>query len=200
MSAGRSEFMVLVRAICAGDAATASRLLEASPGLATERAEDDAFLEEILHYVYRGDSALHVAAAAYQREIARTLITMGAHVRATNRRSAEPLHYAADGVPGSRSWNPQSQAATIAALIEAGADPNAADKSGVMPLHRAVRTRCAAAVQALIDGGSDPRAKNENGSTPMDLATRNTGRGGVGSPEAKAEQQEILRLLAQHGQ
>jgi hypothetical protein len=29
----------------------------------------------------------------------------------------------------------------------------------------------------------------------MLLATLNTGRGGTGSPEAKAEQQEILKLL-----
>ena len=129
----------------------------------------------------------------------RTLIAMGADVRATNRRGAQPLHYAADGVPGARSWNPDAQAATIASLIEAGADPNAIDKSGVMPLHRAVRTRCAAAVRALIDGGADPRGRNKSGSTPMDLATGNTGRGGSGSPESKAQQEEIVRLRRQHG-
>jgi hypothetical protein len=33
----------------------------------------------------------------------------------------------------------------------------------------------------------------------MDLAKQNTGRGGSGSPEAKAQQQEIVRLLGQHG-
>src|SRR6516165_1864742 len=49
----------------------------------------------------------------------------------------------------------------------AGADPNAVDKSGVAPLHRAVRNRSAAAVRALIDGGADPRAPNRNGSTPL---------------------------------
>jgi ankyrin repeat protein len=46
---------------------------------------------------------------------------------------------------------------TIAHLIEAGADPNPTDKSGVTPLHRAVRTRCAAAVKALLEAGADPR-------------------------------------------
>jgi hypothetical protein len=33
----------------------------------------------------------------------------------------------------------------------------------------------------------------------MALATRTTGRGGSGSPEAKAEQTEIVRLLKEHG-
>jgi hypothetical protein len=33
----------------------------------------------------------------------------------------------------------------------------------------------------------------------MLLATQNTGRGGSGSPEAKAQQKEIVRLLLQHG-
>jgi hypothetical protein len=48
-------------------------------------------------------------------------------------------------------------------------------------------------------GGADARRKNNNGSTPMQIATRNTGRGGSGSVEAKAEQIEIIRLLQQHG-
>jgi hypothetical protein len=33
----------------------------------------------------------------------------------------------------------------------------------------------------------------------MKLATQNTGRGGSGSPESKAQQAEIVRLLEQHG-
>jgi hypothetical protein len=69
----------------------------------------------------------------------------------------------------------------------------------VTPLHRALRTRCALAVGALLDGGADVGGKNKSGATPMDLATQNTGRGGSGSPEAKAQQQEIVRLLRHHG-
>jgi hypothetical protein len=68
-----------------------------------------------------------------------------------------------------------------------------------MPLHRAVRTRCAVAVSALIDGGADPHAKNGRGSTPLQLATRTAGRGGSGSPEARMQQAEIMRLLAVKG-
>jgi hypothetical protein len=127
----------------------------------------------------------------------RKLIAMG-DVRARNRRGAEPLHCAADGVPGSPSWDPTAQAAIVAYLIGAGADPNAVDKSGVTPLHRAVRTRCTGAVRALLKGGADARRRNKNGSTPMLRATITTGRGGSGSPESKAEQMEIERLLEQH--
>jgi ankyrin repeat protein len=202
MAADQSALMALIRAIGVDDAA-ALRLLVASPALATaqvaqgatRQAATDYYLDPIAHYVYAGDTALHVAAAAYRCEIAEKLIALGANLRTRNRRGAEPLHYAADGAPGAPTWNPDMQAATIAILIAAGADPNAADNSGVMPLHRAVRTRCAAAVKALLAGGADAHAKNRSGSSPMQLATRNTGRGGSGSPAAKAQQIEIMRLL-----
>jgi hypothetical protein len=87
----------------------------------------------------------------------------------------------------------------IALLIAAGADPDAVDMDGVTPLHRAVRTRCAAAVAALLDGGADAARRNKGGSTPLRLARLTTGRGGSGSPDAKAQQQEILRLFEQRG-
>jgi len=197
----------LVRAIVGKDATRARKLLAASPELALERAGKGAtrqtskanYLDDIKHYLYAGDTALHIAAAAYQEGIARQLLAAGADVRAKNRRGAEPLHYAADGVPGSGAWNPQAQQATIACLILAGADPNAIDSNGATPLHRAVRTRCATAVQALLEGGASLHATNNSGSTPMLLATRNTGRGGSGSVEAKVQQDQIVRLLKQHG-
>src|SRR5205807_7283667 len=83
------------------------------------------FLTAIRHYVYRGDTALHVAAAAHHRGTAELLVGRGANVRARNRRGAEPIHYAADGSPGAEYWDPMAQGEVIAYLIEAGADPNA---------------------------------------------------------------------------
>ncbi|HTC68337.1 MAG TPA: ankyrin repeat domain-containing protein [Acidothermaceae bacterium] len=202
--ADESALMRFVRVIAAGDVSLASQLLASTPSLATEhlgqgatrQVATDFYLHEIEHYVYGGDTALHVAAAGYQLGIARSLVAAGADVSAKNRRGAQPLHYAAEGHPATPAvWKPEAQAAMIAYLIEAGADPNATDKSGVAPLHRAVRTRSAAAVRALIDGGADPRRPNRNGSTPMTLATQNTGRGGSGTPESKAQQREIVQLL-----
>jgi ankyrin repeat protein len=200
-------FRALVQAIVGGDTDAVSRLLASSPDLARTRAAHGAtrqaaepnFLTEIGHYLYAGDTALHIAAAAYRKNLVQDLVALGADVRARNRRGAEPLHYAADGMPASRHWDPSAQVETIACLLDAGADPNSVDKSGVMPLHRAIRNRCAAAVRALLDGGAHVNGANGRGSTPFDLATRNTGRGGSGSPEAKAEQAEILNLLKERG-
>jgi Ankyrin repeats (many copies) len=148
-------FRALVQAIVFADVDTALKMLAASPNLALERAEDGAtrqtaeadFFDEIKHYMYKGDTALHMAAAAYQEGIAVELIAKGADVSAQNRRGAGPLHYAADGAPSFHHWNPKAQAAIITYLIHAGANPNAVDKSGVAPLHRAIRTRCAGAVK-----------------------------------------------------
>src|SRR5205823_7125078 len=119
----------------------------------------------------------------------RELASAGASVAAANRRGAQPLHYAVDGIPGSPRWNPVAQRETVLCLLQLGADPNAFDKNGTAPLHRAVRNRCAAAVKALVDGGADPRASNRSGSTAVQLARWTTGRGGAGSAEAKAQQQ-----------
>jgi hypothetical protein len=196
----------LAGAIVAGDVAGVSRMLAESPALptawfregASRQAAKKYFLDSIGRYVYAGDTALHIAAAAYQTEIVRKLITAGADLRARNRLGDEPLHYAAVGNPNSSAWNPSAQSATIVCLVQAGADPNAIDKSGVSPLHRAVRTRCAEAVRTLVECGADPARKNKSGSTPAILATQTTGRGGSGSPEAKSQQKEILRLLEQH--
>ncbi len=207
MAVTDSDLMSLVRAVAAGDARSVSQLLEASPTLARAQLDRGAtrqdpqsyYLDEIEHYVYAGDSALHVAAAGYRPDLARMLIATGADVGATNRRGAQALHYAADATPGSHTWRPEDQAATVRFLIEAGADPDATDSSGVTPLHRAVRTRSASAVDALLDGGADPSRPNRSGSTPIKLASQNTGRGGSGSAEAKAQQQAILDLLERHG-
>ena len=98
------------------------------------------YLSQIEHYVYAGDNALHVAAAAYRPVIVRMLVELGADVGAKNRRGAEPLHYAADGSPWG-DWDSSAQGSVIAYLIASGADPNAFDNSGVAALHRAVRTR-----------------------------------------------------------
>jgi hypothetical protein len=195
----------LVTAIISADTAKVSLLLATSPELAracfqagaTRQTAKPYFLDQIGRYIVAGDTALHIAAASYRTEVVRKLLDAGADVHARNRFGDQPLHAAAAGIPGSSMWNPSAQAATIFCLIEAGAEPNAADKRGVAPLHRAVRTRCATAVRTLLECGADPARQNKSGSTPMLLATMNTGRGGTGSPEAKSEQAEILRLLKQ---
>jgi ankyrin repeat protein len=195
--------MTLVRAIAQTDRACIAGLLAAAPELAsarfavgaTRQAATEYYLADIEHYVYAGDTALHVAAAAYEARVVRELVNAGAVATAANRRGAEPLHYAVDGNPGSARWSPEPQQETVRCLVELGADPNAVDKNGTTPLHRAVRNRCAAAVEALLDLGADPHATNRSGSTAWQLARSTTGRGGSGSADARAQQHEILGLL-----
>jgi ankyrin repeat protein len=207
VDAGEAALMALLRAIVSRDRRQVASLLGESPALAQRAASAGAtravstpyYFGEIAHYVYAGDTALHIAAAAYERDVAEGLVTRGANPGARNRRGAEPLHYAADGLPGAPSWNPDAQAATIAYLIGAGADPNSPDKSGVAPLHRAVRTRGAAAVRALLAHGADPLRRNASGSTPLHLAVQTTGRGDSGSPASRAQQEMVIALLLDHG-
>jgi hypothetical protein len=162
----------------------------ASSAGATRQGATAFFLDEICHYLYHGDTALHIAAAAFRVPVAELLVAYGADCGARNRRGAQPLHYAADA----NRFHP-AQAATIEYLASCGADPNAFDNSGVAPLHRAVRTRSLAAVRALVEAGANPRLANKNGSTPLHLAVQNTGRSGSGSEEARQQQVGIIRFL-----
>jgi hypothetical protein len=201
------ELLAVFRAIALRDAVEISRRLDSSHDLAicpihvgaSRQDAETYFLAEIHHYVYGGDTALHIAAAAHQRELAESLVAKGADARARNRRGAEPLHYAADGSPDEQQWVGRARRDVITYLIEVGADPNALDNSGVTPLHRAVRNRCSAAVRALVENGADPLLMNKNGSTPLHLAVQNTGKSSSGSDAAKDEQGRIIVFLLGHG-
>jgi hypothetical protein len=189
-----------LRAILDDDRARAKDLLQADRGLATRRIEEAKLYESLVHWIYIGDTALHLAAAGYRVEIARLLLAAGADPNAaTNHRQSSPLHYAADGYVNGPAWDAKRQVKTIRCLLDAGADVNAQDKNGATPLHRAVRTRCAAAVQCLFEAGSDPTRKNKNGSTPFHLAVQDTGRGGAGSDEARAAQRQIIGVFLSCG-
>ena len=198
--------IALMRTIASSDRVLALSLLAATPALAVatlgqgaqRTSSENVFFADCHSYVYAGDTALHVAAFAYETVLAQHLVIAGADVRARNRRGAEPLHAAVTGTPGSRNWNPQQQAAVITYLIEAGAEPNATAAGGMTPLLRAVRNRCSAAVRALLDTGADPHQANDRGSTAFTLAGLTTGRSGSGSPEANAEQELIVAMLESH--
>ncbi len=192
------DLTALVLAISVGDRSRAMAFLDTAPVLVRARLarRDEFFCAGCHAQVYEGDTALHGAAFAYDRELAEQLVTRGADIRARNRRGAEPLHAAVIGGPGPADWEPARQRAVIEYLIDAGADPNAAALGGVTPLHRAVRNRCSAAVAALLRAGANPRTPNDRGSTASDLARWTTGRGGTGSQAARIEQQLIVDLLA----
>jgi ankyrin repeat protein len=111
-----------IRLVVDGDIERVTRCLAASPALAAmsshvgaSRQESSTFFfADIAHYFYAGDTALHMAAAAFRRHVAALLVAQGADCRAKNRRGAEPLHYAADA----NRWDPTAQAETIEYLID----------------------------------------------------------------------------------
>ncbi|HEY4132614.1 MAG TPA: ankyrin repeat domain-containing protein [Gemmatimonadaceae bacterium] len=199
----QTEFVNFLRTIASGNDSAALTALHQNATLAQVHAEVGAsraaateyFIRDIQRYLYRGDTALHIASAAYRAAIVHALIVGGAGVDAANRLGATALHAAAAGSPDSIYWNPRAQAEVINLLIDAGADPNAPDKRGVTPLHIAVRTRCASAVDALLERGADIGRTNRSGSTPARLAVLTTGRGGSGSPAAREQQQTIVAML-----
>ena len=196
--------MDITHAIVADDLDALSRLLAAHPGIeraqlalagATRANPTDYFLDDIQHYAYRDDTALHLAAAAHRVAAVRQLLELGADVAAPNRRKAQPLHYAVDGRP-ERVWSSaHAQESTVRRLLDAGADPNAFDSNGTSPLHRAIRNRAAGAVRVLLERGADPTLPNRKGSTPHELATWTTCKSGSGSTAARREQQKILAML-----
>lgn len=184
----------LLAAILDDDRAKVRHRLRADATLAT-RLIDEARLyqSKIFHWIYVGDTALHLAAAGYRVEIVKLLLAAGANPNAArNHRQSGPLHYAADGYITGPAWDANRQVKTLRCLLGAGADLHAPDKNGATPLHRAVRTRCAEAVEYLLQAGSDPTRKNHSGSTPFHLAVQNTGRGGSGADQAKLAQRSII--------
>ncbi len=194
-------FDSLLAAILDDDRAKANELLDNDHGL-TRRGLDgeDRYESAIAHWIYSGDTVLHVAAAGYRVEIARMLLAAGADIAsAGNRRCSQPLHYAADGCLDNPSWSAGRQVAMIRLLLKAGSPIDARDRNGATPLHRAVRTRCAAAVKCFLDAGADPTIRNKPGSTPFHLAVQNTGRGGSGSEQGRTAQREILQAFLERG-
>jgi len=191
----------ILSAILDNDHARVTKLLKVDCALAVQQVETaKLYQSKIFHWLYAGDTALHLAAAGYRDKIARTLLAAGADPNATaNHRRSGPLHYAADGYIVGPAWDPKSQIKTIRILLDAGADIHARDKNGATALHRAVRTRCAAAVCCLLDAGADPSQNNRSGSTAFHLAVQNTGRGGSGAERAIAAQRQIIEEFLSRG-
>ena len=191
----------LLTAIVNEDLPEALSLLRGNPGLATQTAQRARLYQrKILHWLYVGDTALHLAAAGHRVEFVRQLLAARADPNACgNHRASGPLHYAADGQLNAPEWSAQRQVETIECLLAAGADPRAQDKNGASPLHRAVRTRCAAAVSCLLAAGGCGTMENKSGATSFHLAVQDTGRGGSGTAAAREAQRQIIRAFLKCG-
>lgn len=118
------------------------------------------------------DTPLLVAAQEGHTEIVRLLLLKGADVDGGGRTCEEtPLCRAL------REYN----GATALALVAAGADVNAADRFGTMPLHFAAMDGQLEMLRALIEHGADVNATDASGKTPMHFAVADAGE--QGAPE-----------------
>src|SRR5215471_20657797 len=131
----------IFEAILKGDKAV-TKLLQESPQLSQARMGTNHLVETIPHWLYVGDTPLHLAAAALRTGAAKLLLESGANANAENRRGATPLHCACDPRPKSGgTWDPTKQGDLIDLLVRHGAKLEQVDRGGASALHRAVRAR-----------------------------------------------------------
>src|SRR5438093_9308176 len=122
----------IIAAIVNDDVPSLKTLLAAEKEVVTRLVDREQFLEfGIFHWIYVGDSPLHVASAGYRVRVVQLLLASGADPdAAANRRRATPLHYAADGFITGPAWNPHDQVSTLRLLFEAGAKLDSRDRNG----------------------------------------------------------------------
>jgi ankyrin repeat protein len=185
-------------AVLANDSFEIAAIGSRTPGAIAQRVDQDILIAALPHWLYRGDTPLHLAAAGLRYEAAGALLAAGGPVGAVNRRGATALHYACDPRPSSKIWDPATQRRIIELLVTRGTAVDQPDRSGVTALHRAVRARSPAAVAALLSAGADPRAATKKaGSTALHLAVAPTGAGGTaGTGDLQVE---IVRMLLTAG-
>src|SRR5260221_11237577 len=116
----------MLAAIVSDDRAKVEALLTREPSLAKCLvAKPTLYKSKIFHWLYAGDTALHLAAAGYRVEIIRLLLAACAEPNASaNHRGSSPLHYAADGYVNVPAWDAKRQVATIPCLLDGGAKGN----------------------------------------------------------------------------
>jgi ankyrin repeat protein len=188
----------IFEAVLANDPSEIAAIAARTPSAAAQRMEDDLFVAELPHSLYRGDTPLHLAAAGLRYDAACALLVAGTPVDAVNRRGAQALHYACDPRPSLQTWDPAAQRRIVELLVSHGAVVDRPDLGGVTALHRAVRARSPAAVGALLSAGADPRAATKKvGSTALHLAVAATGASGTAG--AGEIQIEIVRMLLAAG-
>ena len=125
-----------------------------------------------------GMTALHWAATYGDPELTEVLLYAGANVKATSRLGRfTPLHVASQG----------GFAVVVKALLDRGADVNAATTTGATALMLAAQAGNGAAVAALLDAKADVNAAEQaNGQTPLMFA-------------AAYDRAEVVALLLDRG-
>lgn len=81
-------------------------------------------------------------------------------------------------------------------LLEHGADPNAADRSGNTPLHKAAMINAGAHVLLLLERGANPNAKNAQDATFQRYYFKTPA--AVLSADAKRQREAVVAWLRAH--
>lgn len=121
--------------------------------------------EDVIHLSSpEGYTPLLLACFFGREPLARWLIEQGAdiHVTAKNDMAVQPIHAAAAKADQSLS--------ILTLLLERGADVNARQGGGFVPLHTAAQNNDPAMADLLLTHGADPTLTNDEGKTPLDLA------------------------------
>lgn len=105
---------------------------------------------------YNGSSALHTAAIADDPVYLELLLAHRGDPNVAHAVTGERPLSKAVGMRTTRQFH---------ALLEAGADPGASDRTGNTALHRAAMVNAGAHVLALLEAGTDPQAKNAQDAT-----------------------------------
>ncbi|MEO8432605.1 MAG: ankyrin repeat domain-containing protein [Acidobacteriota bacterium] len=145
----RGAKLDVFEAAALGDSARLAELLADDPSRADAFAADGFF-------------PLGLAAFFGRRGAVRTLLDAGAdvHAEARNGMRVQALHSAAAA----------HDAEIVRALLESGADPNAAQQAGYRPLHEAAGQGDAEIAHLLLEAGARLDLGNDDGKTPRDLA------------------------------
>lgn len=141
----------IFEAIALGRADEVQTLIESDPGSASSIS-------------YDGWSPLHLAGFFGLGEIVNLLLKTrpDLETRSVNSMSNTPLHAAIAG---------KCDLSAVRALLDAGADPNAAGATGYTPFHLAASRGNRELAELLIDKGANERALIEDGRTAAQVAT-----------------------------
>jgi ankyrin repeat protein len=131
--------------------------LDIDPSIVTQRSPD-------------GFTALHYAAFFERPAAARLLVARGADVHAVAHGLA-PIHSAAArGALTPADDDGTARVAVVEVLLDAGADPDAAQAGGLRAVHAAAANGDRAVIALLRARGADVTARTDDGRTAADIA------------------------------
>jgi ankyrin repeat protein len=149
MIADAAESVDLFEAAALGRVDRIKELLRADPASASSYSPD-------------GFPAVGLAAFFGHLDAVSTLIAAGAdiHAAATNALKVQTIHAAVAS----------KNLAIVRAVLEAGADPNAAQQQGFRPMHEAGSSGSRELAELLMKYGADPSLKNDAGKDAIAFA------------------------------